>query len=91
MRTSRWARAVGCTGRGAHRCRGATPWGEPHPRLARDTETPELGEMSMLLRGGGSGHLDWGNALERMVADRNQTNAKTKEGEEMGKVDAGSP
>jgi hypothetical protein len=64
------------------------------------------GEMSMLFGGGfwrrwareeGSsaprlpGHLDWGNALERMVANRNQTNAKTKEGEEMGKLDAGSP
>jgi hypothetical protein len=54
MRTSRWARAVGCTGRGAHQSRGTAPWGEPHPWLAHNTGTPELGEMSMLLGEGGS-------------------------------------
>jgi hypothetical protein len=50
-------RAVGCTGRGAHRNRGAAPRGEPHPRLARDTETPELGENGRDEHafGGGSG------------------------------------
>ena len=45
MRTSRWARAVGCTGRGAHQSRGTAPWGEPHPWLAHNTGTPELGEI----------------------------------------------
>jgi len=51
-------RAVGCTGRGTHRSRGAAPRGEPHPRLARDTETPELGENGRdehAFGGGGSG------------------------------------
>jgi hypothetical protein len=67
MRTSRWAGAVGCTGRRAHRGRRAAPWGEPHPRLAGDTRTMELGEngreehafggvlAEMGARGGGSG------------------------------------
>jgi hypothetical protein len=31
---------IGCTGRGARRGRGATPWGEPRPRLVHDVETP---------------------------------------------------
>jgi hypothetical protein len=62
MRMSRWAGAVGYTGRGAHRSRGATPWGEPHPRLARDTETPELGEN------GRDEHAFWGGVLAEMGA-----------------------
>jgi hypothetical protein len=34
--------AAGCTVMGARRDRGAAPWGEPRPRLARDTGTPVL-------------------------------------------------
>jgi hypothetical protein len=119
LRAMRWgarthARRAGrgplaAKGRGARWGRGAAPWGEPRPRLVRDTGTQELGEnergervvgrgvlAEMGARGGGSapcrpGHLAWKNVLGRMVADRNQMNAKTKKGEEMGKVDTSSP
>jgi hypothetical protein len=47
MRTSRWAGPAGCTGRGARRCRGAAPWGEPRLWLVHDARTP------VGLRGGG--------------------------------------